>query len=420
MNLKNKNLFTWITLALIILMPFYVFLKVLFEHQFQIPYFWVLLKEGLIVLLTIALVYEFYKARKKPCFELLDYLIFAYFGYGIAITLFNGLWLSALFHGGRYDFMFFWVFLILRHGAWFLKISLAQAIRLFVWSGWIALLIGLILKVIGEEFLTVFGYDFYRWSWVYQWAVPIYHGVESSWIRRFQGLLDGPNQMAFFLFTYMAAAFYFIKNKFEFHHGCVAIGLFVLLILTFSRSALLGLVAGVALLVLLQAKTLFIKYKKQIWAGLVCVAIVFALLLSLFEQKINYIVVRQGSTQGHFERMEIGFDRFLEKPWGHGLATSWPWYRHTNPGPITKQEEKQFIPESWFVQQLVEWWVIFFLLFCSILLLILKGVYHRSMSFFIACVWIGVMNIFLHIFEATYMSALLFLFLGLLLAKKYA
>lgn len=420
MNLKNKNLFTWVTLVLIVFMPFYVLLKVLFEHQFQIPYFWVLLKEGLIMLLAVLLIYEFYRARKKPCFEILDYLIFAYFGYGIAITLFNGLWVSALFHGWRYDFMFFGVFLIMRHGAGFLEISLAQAVRAFVWSGWIALMIGLILKVIGEEFLTVFGYDFYRWSWVYQWSVPIYHGVESSGIRRFQGLLDGPNQMAFFLFTYMAGAFYFIKNKFEFHHGCVAILLFILLILTFSRSALLGLFAGVSLLVLLQAKTLFLKYKKQIWAGIVCVGIVFAILLSLFEQKIDYIIVRQGSTQWHLERMQIGFDRFLEKPWGHGLATSGPGYRHITTGSITKQEEKQFIPESWFVQQLVEWGIVYFLLFCSILLLILRGVYDRSMSFFLACVWIGVMNIFLHIFEATYMSALLFLFLGLLLAKKYA
>jgi hypothetical protein len=45
--------------------------------------------------------------------------------------------------------------------------------------------------------------------------------------------------MAFFLFTYMAAALFFVKKKFEFHHGLVLLAIFMAILMTFSRSALL-------------------------------------------------------------------------------------------------------------------------------------------------------------------------------------
>ncbi len=419
-DLKKYNLFTLITIALVILMPFYVLLKVFFEYQLGLSYTWVLFKEWLVLLLGLSLIYEFYKAKKFPQFEVLDYLILAYFVYGIGVTLWNGLGLSNLFHGGRYDFMFFWVFLLLRHGKQFLHISKKKLIRLFVWSGGISLWLGVFLKVIWEEFLTLFGFNYYVSNWTFQWSVPIYHGVEWSGIRRFQGILDGPNQMAFFLFSYLWAALYFTKKKFEFHHGLILIALFIGIVATFSRSALLGFAWWVGLLVLCNLVILFKKYKKQMLIATAIVIVILGTIWVVFERKIHSIIIRPGSTAAHFERMEIGIQKFIEKPLGYGLATSWPWYRQVHDGPLTKDDEKQFIPESWFVQQLVEWGIIYFTLFCSILFMILIRVYKKSPSFFVACVAIGVMNIFLHIFEATYVSVLLFLFLWLLIPKKYA
>lgn len=420
MKLKNKNLFTLITMALVILMPFYVLLKVFFEYQLWLEYTGILFKEWLVILLAVSLVYEFVKAKKIPQLELLDYLILSYFVYGIAITLFNGLGIKELFYGGRYDFMFFGVFLILRHGKQFLKISTSNLIKLFAWSWGISLFLGVVLKIVWEEFLTLFGYNYYVSNWTFQWSVPIYHWVEWSWIRRFQWILDGPNQMAFFLFTYMWAALYFAKKKFEFHHGVILLALFIAIIMTFSRSALLWLAGGIGLLIICNVVTLFKKYKKQMLVGIVLSVVILWSIWVVFERKIHSIIVRPGSTTAHFERMDIGVQKFIQKPFWYGLATSGPAYRQVHEWPLTKQDEKQFIPESWFVQQLVEGGIIYFTLFCSILILILIRVYKKSPSFFVACVWIGVMNIFLHIFEATYASILLFLFLWLLTAKKYA
>lgn len=416
--LQKKNFFTLFTMALIILMPFYVFLKVLFEHQIGIPLFWVFIKEGIIFILLVLLAKHFITEKKLPKFDFLDYGIFAYFWYGVLITLLQGWGIAEIFHGGRYDFLFLVVFLVYRHGKEILQLSLKQAVKLFIFSWAVALFMWITLRFIWEEFLTLAGYDLYRGSWVFEGRVPIYHGVESSGMRRFQGALDGPNQMWFFLLTYMGAVYFFIKKKFEFHHGLIGLLLFILLILTFSRSALLGFIGGISFLFLLNIKTIFQKHTKALLALLAGAIVLLWIFFALFQHKIYEVIVRPSSTTGHFERMEIGLEQFMEKPFGRWLASSGPWFRQVYTGEITKEVEEKYIPESWFVQQLVEGGVIFFLLFCGILSTILWRVYGVSKSFFVTCVGVGVMAIFLHIFEATYVSVLLFLFLGLIVEEK--
>jgi hypothetical protein len=75
----------------VIILPFYVLIKVFFEHKLGIIMFGFLIKELVLVLLIFSLAYEYYKQKKLPQLEILDYLIFAYIGYGIVITLMNGL-----------------------------------------------------------------------------------------------------------------------------------------------------------------------------------------------------------------------------------------------------------------------------------------------------------------------------------------
>ncbi|MCP4523303.1 MAG: hypothetical protein GY828_03720, partial [Candidatus Gracilibacteria bacterium] len=115
------NLFTYTTLLFVLLMPFYVLIKVFFEHKLGIGFFGVLIKECMIFVLGILVVYEYIKQKKIPQIEILDILIFLYFIYGIGITLIQGLSLEHIFYGGRYDYMFLGVFLLYKHGAKFLQ-----------------------------------------------------------------------------------------------------------------------------------------------------------------------------------------------------------------------------------------------------------------------------------------------------------
>ena len=47
-----------------------------------------------------------------------------------------------------------------------------------------------------------------------------------------------------------------------------------------------------------------------------------------------------------------GIHEFEQKPLGHGLAESGPAYRYAH--DITNIKEDSYIPESWYIQQLVE------------------------------------------------------------------
>ncbi|MDP2090000.1 MAG: O-antigen ligase family protein [Candidatus Gracilibacteria bacterium] len=418
-KLLEKNLFTILTQFLIIVLPFYVLIAVFFSQIVGITNAGFFIKEFIIILLAFSLIYEFVKNKKIPQFDTIDYLIFGYIFYGIIITFINGLGLDSIFYGGRYDFIFFIVFLIYKHGNEFLQVKNKDLCKLLLISGGLSIMFSLMIKFrLGEQTLISFGFTDYVSNWTFSGKIPSYHGLENSGIKRFQGIFDGPNQMAFYLIFYTSIMMHYLKKKFEYHIILVLIFLFILLFITYSRSALLGVVSGSGLLILLNIKTIYKNHKKILINVITSILIITGILLMIFSDRVHNIFFRTSSTTGHFDRMEIGIDRFLEKPLGAGLAESGPAYRSIYPDKQTKLDEQYYIPESWFIQQLVEGGIIYFLLFIFILVNILNRLYTNSKSIFVGLIAILVMNIFLHIFEATYLSILLFIFVGLIYNKK--
>jgi hypothetical protein len=411
---KDTNLFTILTQAIVIILPFYVFLSVFFTNVIWIPKFGFFIKEFFIVLIFFSLAYEFWKAKKFPKFDILDYLIFFYITYWILITFANWLWLNSVIHGWRYDFMFLVVMLIYKHSWEFLKIKTRRLMKLFFYSGAWALLFWFCLKFrFREEFLTEFWYVDYISSRVYTWWIPVYHWLENSWIRRFQWIFDWPNAMAFFLVLFSWIFLYLQKKKNEFYVFLVMWFLFWLLILTYSRSAILWIFVSFWLVILLNLKHLFKHYKKVIIWIWVFWVIFLTILWVLFQDQLKNIVLRRSSTTGHFDRMIMWIERFTEKPFWAWLAESWPWYRYIYPDKQTKEDELKYIPESWFIQVLIEWWILYFLAFVAILWIVLKKVYSNSIIMFWVFLAIIIMNMFLHIFEVTYLSILTFIFIWL-------
>ncbi|MDD3793189.1 MAG: O-antigen ligase family protein [Candidatus Gracilibacteria bacterium] len=413
------NLFTLLTRFAVIILPFYVFIAVFLGYITGIDKIGFLFKEGLLVAIFFSLIYEFIKAKRLPKLDILDYLVLSYMIYGVGITLYNGLGLNSIIYGGRYDFMFLITMIIYKHGVEFLKTDFKKLVTLFVYSGAMALLFGILIKFrLKEEFLVEFGYVDYVSNWVFSGGVPVYHGLENSGIRRFQGILDGPNAMAYFLIIFSGMFLYIQKKKNEFYVYFSIIFLFWLILLTYSRSALLGIFSAGGLILLINLKYIY-KHHKKIF---IYVSSIMVFLLSIlgiiFQHQLTNIIFRPSSTTGHFHRMEIGYERFLEKPLGAGLAEAGPAYRNIYPEKQTKTDEFYYIPESWYIQVLIEGGIIFFILFLSILINILLRLYKKSIIIFGIFSAILVMNIFLHIFEATYLSMLLFIFIGLMIAKK--
>lgn len=415
----NENLFTLLTKFLVIILPFYVFISVFINYELNTIYSWLFIKEFIIILLILSLLFEFLKNKKFPKFELIDYLIFSYFIYWIFITIYNWFWIKSIIYWWRYDYIFFIVFLIYKHWKQFLNINLNKLIKLFLISWWFSILFSILIKFrLGEKTLLSFWFTDYISNWTFDWRIPSYHWLENSWIKRFQWIFDWPNQMWFFLILYTSIFLHFLKKKFEYHTILVLIFMFILLILTFSRSALLWVIVWSWILILLNIERIYKKNKKAFIRWIMWVLLLFWLIFLMFPNKVWNILIRTSSTTWHFHRMWVWIERFIEKPFWSWLAEAWPAYRNIYPHKQTKEFEHYYIPESWFIQQLIEWWIIYFILFNSIFVLILKKLYINSKSLFFWLIAILVMNIFLHIFEATYLSILLFIFTWLYYSKQ--
>jgi len=187
---KWTNLFTILTKFLIIILPFYVIIKVYLDKVLDLWFLWFFIKEFLVILLFLSLIYEYFfnKNNKdiKVKFDLIDYLIFAFIWYWIIITFLNWHWFSNIFFWGRYDFLWLIVFLIYKHWKIFLKEKTENLIKLFMISAWISLFFWIMVKfILWEEILSLFWFSIYVSNFWFWWWIPIYQWVEASGIRRF-------------------------------------------------------------------------------------------------------------------------------------------------------------------------------------------------------------------------------------------
>ena len=421
---KSTNLFTLLTKFLIIILPFYVIIKVYSDKILDLWFLWFFIKEFIIVLLFLVLIYEYFLNKKnkdiKLKFNILDYLIFAFIWYWIVITYLNWLWFNSIFFWWRYDFLWFVAFLIFKHWSVFLKENTKELIKLFMISAWISLFLWIVVKfILWEEFLSLFWFTIEVSQFWFGWWIPIYQWVEASWIRRFQWILDSPLAMWFFLILFTWLFAHLNRKNLDFATNFWFIILFTLIFLTYSRAAMLWVIVWVFLLLLFSSKKILKYYKKSLIYILITGVILVSWLWYIFQDKIHNVFLREGSTSWHFNRMETWVNRFLEKPFGSWLATSGPWYRYIIDGETTLETDRYYIPESWFVQILVEWGVIYFSLFIAILFNILLNLYNNKNRYIFAMfIWVLIMNFFLHVFEYTYITILLFLFLGLFYSSQ--
>ncbi len=148
-----------------------------------------------------------------------------------------------------------------------------------------------------------------------------------------------------------------------------------MLVYTYSRSAILGFFAGFGLVLLYFLPTIWKKHRSAFFWSIPFLIIFIGVFALKFETTIHNIVLRDGSTKGHFDRAITGIERAKAKPLGSGLASAGPAYRFVQqPEPNeslyegeNKTEEDYYIPESWFIQQLVEGGIIGFAFFFAII-----------------------------------------------------
>jgi O-antigen ligase len=201
-------------------------------------------------------------------------------------------------------------------------------------------------------------------------------------VRRFQGIFDGPNQAAYFLLGYLGVILHIWNSKKDWHwllYTSVFV-IFGLIFMTYCRSALLGVIGGGAVVIGLNIVTIIKKHMKSALVFLGIIVLFSGLVYLKYGEGVKAIVLRGGSSKGHYERMLNGIERFKEKPLGQGLAESGPAYRFVHDVKDVKEDE--YIPESWYIQQLVEGGIIGTLLFLAIMGMISWNLYRRSIFIF--------------------------------------
>jgi O-Antigen ligase len=407
----------------LILLPFTTILSVWTREKLGISGF-AFYKEALILIMFLSIAWYHVRGRLEIKWSWIDGLILAYIITMIGVSLFTT-GIPGIIYGGRYDFAFLLAFWIIYHGAPLIEKPTSYYLRIFLISSGLMLFCSALLKwPLSEDLLLTFGYCGNPSNWqACDGVPPIFHGIDGANVRRFQWLLDGPNTMGAFLILFAGIFVYYTRMRREWYFviGLIVTGLFMMIVYTYSRSALLGALAGIGIAVLFSIRSLYRKYRKEFLTIIIIWLLGVWVLAVKFAGSAGAIIGRAGSTQGHFERMMTSIDRFKAHPMGQWLASSGPAYRYVVPDVDASnmiEKDRFYIPESWYIQQFVEWGVIWGVLFLAIMLSFFWMLIVKSPILGGMFAGIGVMNLFLHTFESSVLVLSLFMLIGLFLAEK--
>lgn len=418
------GIFDVIIRSLIVLLPFTTLVSVFTSQKLWIPGF-TYVKELLLLAWVFFILYKYIKKEFRIHFGWIDGIITWYVLYLIFISLWTT-GLSWIIYGGRYDFEFIIMFLLAYHGAEFLEKPTSYYIKLFLVSTGIMIFLSWLLKFpLSEDLLLYVWYSGNPSSWQFGSVPPIFHGIDWANVRRFQGVLDGPNTMGAFLILFSGMFAYFMRNKRDWYFvsWLILFFLIIMVIYTYSRSALLGIIAGYIFAIIMSIRYVFQKYKKQFIAISIFFFILAGLIYFQYSWTLGAIIGRAWSTKWHLERMKTSIERFVEHPFGQWLGSSGPAYRYTKKlewadKSIIEKEDAYYIPESWYLQQLVEWGIIGGITFILFMFTIFWRLTQKHIILWSMFVAIAIMNLFLHTFESAPFSLSLFLLIGILLSKR--
>ncbi len=154
---------------LIVFLPWSTVITVFLTYKIGIPGS-SFLKEGIIAILMILLgILSFQKYQKTGKFPLqitwIDKLIVLYVVVMVIVTLFTT-GISGLVYGGRYDFAFLLLYMIVYHGFEYLEKPLSYYLKIFLISSGIMLFVSGLLKYpFDEDVLRYLGYSVNVSAW---------------------------------------------------------------------------------------------------------------------------------------------------------------------------------------------------------------------------------------------------------------
>ncbi len=251
------------------------------------------------------------------------------------------------------------------------------------------------------------------------------------WHNRFQATFWGPIRFSVFLTIFYLLYLWAILSSKRFleKNKKYMIWIFSILYLTalffsYTKTAFLGFFIWIIIFLLLTYRE---KFWKQINKKFLFISwILFSLPLWIILYIKRDLFLHLWAMLNRLENLRISIKMFFDMPFWHGLWIAWPasqlWWLINYAAPeqsiyFSKLKVYKFLPENWYVQILLEQWLLWLGLFIWILSILWVYLYRivknkkdfMSIWFFSAFIALIFMANFTHAFEESATSYLFFL-----------
>ena len=395
---------------LLLFLPFYAFLITAFQHFTGLSQESILglrlIKEGIVLGFFVFLIWYWFKRREKIRFYISDLFICTY----LLVLLITGFAhhssIKEFFFGLRYDFFFFLYYFIFRLFFGFYPRERFRALNIIFLTAIIVFIFALLqFFVLPKDFLIAFGYLPQALAeYNPDLPIPAFHLLGDSEILRVQSFFAGPNQLSSFclIIIFLTLPFLFERKNKVLPFLSFILGLGVL-VLTFSRSAWIGLILGMILFgffVLKKSPFVSISIFSAIVAGLTAA-------ICLFRDKLYEIFVRPSSSVWHWTSLKYALAELLGQPFGIGLGKV---------GPASQWLKKPVISENYYLQIGLESGFIGLILFLASFFVLLSDLSNQktiqAFAVFSLTIALLVSSFFLH----TLADGVLAIYFGIALA----
>ena len=333
---KIKRLPVWGVYGLLAYMPFHIFLA----QSLSLPTggldVWKVAKDFVtIFLLVFAIVFALYnqKLRDNKIFRITLILAIVYGLLHFLTYIFSKQTsLSVAMLASTYNNRLFWYFLIAFVGVRLVKDKNidVRVIKLILAVSTLVCLLGLLQWFLPKDILTHLGYNIERG------VKPNFFINDDINYPRIMSTIRDPNSLGAFLIlpTLLLASLYgkVKKEKKQLIRGLLLLHALILL-LTFSRAAWLGIIISGLTLLIISNKKKASFLLKQYWMILVGLIILFG--VGLYSQRQSYFVrsvvfriddknkpTDPDSDQLHVYFIEKGVNGVMQKPMGYGPGTA--------------------------------------------------------------------------------------------------
>jgi len=194
-----------------------------------------------------------------------------------------------------------------------------------------------------------------------------------------------------------------LSNKKNFLPYFVAFLGIITLVLTFSRTAIIGFIVGLVILAIVNIK------RKPVFSGLVFGLILAGAILGgfLFKDQLYEIVIRPSSTPWHLTYFRDAYAIFLEHPFGIGLSKI---------GPASAWLGHPFVSESFYLQIALEIGFFGAILFLVIFILLIWEIAKNKKQINFAVISIIISLLIASLFLHTMADGVLAIYIGFVLA----